>query len=169
MNLGCKSRLLPIIFGPARASTWRLLGAVFLVTFAFIPASSAEDRSVTFHIQLIRGTNEKQPRDTEWKAIGPKLTKALAPVFSWKYYWEVKRYETAVIRGKSTRIKVMPERDLEIELIKGGRAELRLYRKGELRRKMTASIDSKLSILGGAAAEDEGWFIVVRRDKPSTE
>jgi hypothetical protein len=58
---------------------------------------------------------------------------------------------------------------LEMELVKDGQAELRLYRKGELRRKVTASAESKMSILGGDAAENEGWFIVVRREKPSTE
>jgi len=53
----------------------------------------------------------------------------------------------------------MPSRDLEIETVEGGQAELRLYLKGELRRKLRLPAKTKLVILGGDSAEDEGWFM----------
>jgi hypothetical protein len=147
----------------------RLLFTLVLVSLAINAAWSAEDHTITLYVQVIRGTDQEKPEDAAWKAIGPKLSKALSSVFAWKHFWEVKRREVVVTKGKVPKIKVTPERDLEIELVKDGQAELRLYRKGQLMRKMTVLISSKLSILGGDAAENEGWFIVVRRDRPSTE
>ncbi len=67
------------------------------------------------------------------------------------------------------KARITPERELEIKLAPGQEVELRLYRKGELRQEMRMSVDSPMTILGGDAVNHEGWFIVVRRDRPSID
>jgi hypothetical protein len=148
----------------------RFLCAIFLVALIVHPAWSAQEgSSFTYYIQLIHGTNGEKPQNSSWKAVGPKLSKVFCPVFTWKHYWQVKREEVVVTGGKVSRIKITTDRDLEIELMKNGQTELRLYRSGELKRKMRTSGESEMSVLGGDTAGKEGWFIVVRRDMPSTD
>lgn len=148
----------------------RFVGAIFLMAFAFSQGWSAQEGStVAYYVQLIQGTNGEKPQEANWKPVGPKLSQVLSPVFTWKHYWEVKRDEILVVGGKVSKIKVTTDRSLEIELMKDGQTELRLYRAGELKRRMRTSGESGMSILGGDAPGKDGWFIVVRRDKPSTE
>lgn len=148
----------------------RFFCAILLVALIVVPGRGAQEgASVTYYIQLIHGTNEEKPKDPGWKAVGPKLSQVFSPAFTWKHYWEVKRETIVATGGKISKVTVSSGRTLEIELIKDGQTELRLYRAGELKRKMRTSGESKMSILGGDAAGKEGWFIVVRRDKPSTD
>ncbi|MBC8003370.1 MAG: hypothetical protein H7X97_12355 [Opitutaceae bacterium] len=148
----------------------RFLCAILLVGLIAGPARSGQEgASVTYYIQLIHGTNDPDAQKPNWKAVGPKLSQVFSPAFTWKHYWEVKRQEVVVTGGKVSKVKVTDDRSLEIELMKDGQTELRLYRVGELKRKMRTSGESKMSILGGDAAGKDGWFIVVRRDKPSTD
>ena len=147
----------------------RLLCFALLTTIGLNAAPHAQGPTNTLYIQVLRGTERNRSPEAEWKAIGPKLSQKLSSVFKWKHYWEVKRQKVAVTQEKVTKIYLLPDRDLEIETVKGGPAELRLYLKGELRRKLRLPVKTKVAILGGDSAEDEGWFIVVRRDKPSGE
>lgn len=148
----------------------RFLCAIFLVALVIDPVRSAQEgSSVTYCIQLLHGTNDSKAQNPSWKAVGPKLSQVFSPVFKWKQYWEVKREKVIVTGGKVSRVKITTDRDLEIELMKNGQTELRLYRSGELKRKMRTSGESELSILGGDTATKDGWFLVVRRDKPSTD
>ena len=148
----------------------RFLCTIILVALTVSRAWSAQEGSpATYYVQLIQGTNEEKPQDASWRAVGPKLSQVLSPVFTWKHYWEVKREEVVVTGGNVSKVKVTADRSLEIELIKDGQTELRLYRAGELKRKMRTSGETGMSILGGDAPGKDGWFIVVRRDKPTTE
>lgn len=148
----------------------RFLCTIFLVALVVDPArSDQEGSSVTYYVQLIHGTNDPKAQNPGWKAVGPKLSQVFPPVFKWKEYWEVKREEVVVVGGKVSKIKITSDRALEIELTQDGQTELRLYRGGELKRKMRTSGGSRMSILGGDTATKDGWFIVVRRDKPSTD
>jgi hypothetical protein len=151
------------------ASIRRLFCTGLLLAFAVASESKAGDQRFTFYVQIIRGTNGDKPNDAMWEVVEPKLTKKLSPIFKWKHYWEMKRQTVSVTKGKVTRVAATGEREVEIELVKENQIELRLYRKRELRRKMKASVETTMTILGGEAPENEGWFIVVRRDKPSSE
>jgi hypothetical protein len=62
-----------------------------------------------------------------------------------------------------------PDRTLELELADTGILELRSYRKGKPTTKTRVSVADKLTVLGGDSNESDGWFLVVRRDKPSTD
>ena len=138
--------------------------------FATIPLSSgwAEEASATtYYIQLVRATNEKTPVQN-CKAIGPKLRKKLSPVFQWSHYWEMSRKEASLATGKITKLLLMPDQNLEIELIGDKSMELRLYRNGVLARK-TRYDRNGMAIMGGDSANHEAWFVVVRSEKPTNE
>jgi hypothetical protein len=142
---------------------------IALTALAICAAAGTEDLATTFYIQIVHGTDQEKSKNPEWKSIGPKLRKTLSSVFKWKHYWEVKRLSVSTGTGKASRIHLIKERDLEIKVLKSGQAELRLIRKGDLKRKLQMPLETRITILGGDADEDQGWFIVVRRDKPSTD
>jgi hypothetical protein len=144
----------------------RLTLLLSLTLLAVHLAASAEDPAITFHVQLIRGTNLDEPQNASWKPIGPRLSKRLSPVFRWKGYWEVSRHIAKVQPGKTTRIRLSKEREVEIKLINQDKAEVRLFLNGKLNRTSKQSVDTKISVLGGDKEMDESWFVVVRRDKP---
>jgi hypothetical protein len=139
-------------------SVMALLGAV--------AASSEAGEATTFYAQLIRGTDREMPEHVSWKPAGPKLSKQLGPKFRWKNYWEVSRYVISVQTGKVSRTRLNPDREIEIDLRGDKEYEVRLFVKGQLTCRSKQSMQSGMSITGGARENNESWFVVVRRDKP---
>jgi hypothetical protein len=129
----------------------------------------AEDQSSgeIVYAQVIRGTDDATV-PVNWKPIGPKLGKTLAHAFKWHAYWEVKRETLTLSPAKPARVRVSDERELRVELLPDGRLDLHLYTKDKLRQKKRTAPHSPMAILGGDA-ENGGWFVVVRRDKPATD
>lgn len=144
----------------------RLLCSVFFIACSVIVASGAEQTPTTLYVQLVRATDAEKPKNADWKPIGPKLSKRISPVFRWKNYWEVNRHTVAVEEGTMPRLHLTPERGLEITARPGGDLEIRLYRDGKLARKSWHKTNQKMTIMGGKEANGDGWFVVVRRDKP---
>ena len=129
-----------------------------------------KEEPVTYFIQTIVGTNrEKAPEGDKWKQVGPTLAKELSPVFKWKQYWQVSCQKIEVRAGKVSRIQLAKERELEVQMRGDGPLELRLFRDGKLVRKMKDLVSHRRVIMGGDSSKDEAWFVVIRRDKPSTE
>lgn len=123
----------------------------------------------TFYAQLIRGTDREMPEQASWKPAGPKLSKQLSPKFRWKNYWEVSRLTIPVEAGRIKRTRLNPDREIEIDLRGGKEYEVRLYVKGQLACRSKQSLQSGMSITGGARENNESWFVVVRRDKPTVD
>ncbi|HEY6167949.1 MAG TPA: hypothetical protein VI454_07920 [Verrucomicrobiae bacterium] len=143
------------------------LVALLVLGFQFVP--SAKETPYTFYVQFIRATNDEQPGNPEWKQLGPKLSGSLSPVFRWEHYWEVSRSGVAVSKGQSRRVQLGSDRELRIRVTPDARVELQHYWKGELRRKFVRELDDKMCIFGGDRGDNDAWFIVVRRDKPSLD
>jgi len=139
---------------------------LFLGTTAVCPADPA---AVTFYTQLIHASDQDRPPEPSWKPVGPKVSRRLCPKFRWKNYWEVGRQTVSVHPGKVTRVRLNPERELEIELRSQDESEIRLFSRGVLMRRSRQSIQSNMSIMGGTRENDDSWFVVVRRDKPTSE
>jgi hypothetical protein len=129
----------------------------------------AEEQPVTLYAQVIRGTDREESPQAGWKPVGPKLSQRLCPKFRWSHYWEVSRRAISVRPGRSVRLKVTPEREIEIDLAGSGESEIRLYSAGKLVRKSKQPAESQMTIMGGAWEQHEGWFIIVRRDKPTVD
>lgn len=121
-----------------------------------------------FYVQLIRGTDIEKPAASSWKPVGPKLSKQLCPKFRWNHYWEVSRQTVSVFPGKFTRVRLDPDREIEVALSDSD-YEVRLLNGGKVSRSSRQAIQSKMSIMGGGWKETESWFIVVRRDPPTVE
>jgi hypothetical protein len=132
-------------------------------------ASPGEEGPLLFYVQIIRGANDEKPAGADWKAVGPTLKKALSAVFRWKHYWEVKRFELSVRKGKPAKVRLNPDRELEIHMLTDSQAELRLFFHGKATRKMRLSVRCPMSIMGGDMTGKQGWFVVVRRDKPTAK
>ena len=123
---------------------------------------------VVFYAQLIRAT-DRDIQEVGWRPIGPKLSTRLCPKFRWKNYWEVNRQILNVPAGQKTRVRLNADREVEIELRNAGDSEIRLFTAGKVVHKTHQSPQEKMSIIGGARENDDSWFVVIRRDKPTIE
>ena len=137
-----------------------------VLAWAFAGSGEAGE-ATTFYAQLIRGTDREVPEQVTWKPAGPKLSKQLSPKFRWKNYWEVSRLTIPVQAGKVNRTRLNPDREIEIDLRGVKEYEVRLFVKGQLTCRSKQSMQSGMSITGGARENNESWFVVVRRDKPT--
>jgi len=144
----------------------RLLLVVILLRIC-CGIAQADTNSITYFLQLIAATNGQKPHDAKAR-IGPRLQKQLSPVFQWAHYWEVSRKTVTTAIGRNSRIRLDKERELELENVSGERLVLRLFRDGKLVRKMKGLIPKCRVVMGGDSSHNEAWFIVVRRDEPST-
>ena len=137
-----------------------------LVSLSCLTVRAGEAQKVTFHVQLIRGSDSEQPEDPAWKPVGTKLGKNLRGVFRWKNYWEVKREAVMLSKDKVARLRLTREHEVEVKLLDPPNTRIRLYQNGELIRCSHQPISEHMSILGGEYKTGECWFVVVRRDKP---
>lgn len=141
----------------------------FLILIAVRTVCFGDDAAVPFYTQLIRGTDSPTPGHESWHPVGPKLSNKFGPKFRWKHYWEVNRQSMSVTPGKAMRVRLTPDREVEIELRDGMEYVVRLYTSGKLARCARQKLKSRMSIMGGGLEAEESWFIVVRRDPPSIE
>ena len=146
-------------------NTWIYL--VLLAVVGLNAASAAEAEKTTFYVQLIRGNNDEKPPVADAKRIGPKLSKQLQPVFAWKSYWQVNRLEVPLASGQKTKVQLSKEREVEIDLTHPDKRTVIIYAQGKEVSRITRPVGEAMSIGGGDRDGKSGWFIVVRRDKPS--
>ena len=142
------------------------LRLLLLTGLGYLTVQAGEAQKVTFHIQLIRGSDSEKPEDPAWKPVGVKLGKNLRGVFRWKNYWEVKREAVMLSKDKAARLRLTQEHEVEVKLLDPPNTRIRLYQNGELIRCSHQPIGEHMSILGGESRAGECWFVVVRRDKP---
>ena len=144
---------------------WLLL--ITLLAAQTTSRAAAEPPVTTLYVQFIRGTNEQKPKQSNWKLIGPKLSKRLSPVFKWQNYWEVSQQAVAVYPGKVSMVPLDETRRLELELVNAKEIEMRVYQNRNLTRKSRQPVQSdRMEIIGGSHERETCWFVVVRRDKP---
>jgi len=142
------------------------LSLVILLVFGAM-LYAADSPPADFYLQIVRGANDTKSKDASWKPIGPKLAERLKRVVPWEYYWETARQEIAPAKGKPRTIAVSPGRHVEIAWVSDHQVELCMYRNGVLRRKSKVKVTSGMTVVGGDTTGNEGWFVVVRKDKPS--
>ena len=131
-----------------------------------VPATEAD---VTFTVQLIRGTEHAKPEAASWKPLEPKLKARLAPCFRWSHWWEVATVQTNIAVGKTRRIRLSADREIDIARHSVSETEVRLYQKGVLAQKSRRSTQNGQWIMGGTRENDESWFIVVTPQKSADD
>jgi hypothetical protein len=141
--------------------------SMVIILVAGTAAFAADNPPPALYLQIVRGAKDDKTKAQGWKPIGPKLAKRLKRVVPWNYYWETSVREIAPSKGKLRSIEIAPGRKLEIVWGDAQHADLCMYRDGVMRRKSRVSLSSGMTIMGGDATGDEGWFVVVRNDKPS--
>jgi len=128
-------------------------------------AVGADDRGVTFYLQLIRGTEDDKPPAPEARLAGPEVSRRLQ-MFKWKNYWEMARRTVVLEDGGKIRQRMSPQREVSIELSAPREMTVCIYADGKLTRRRKQSLDTPFYIAGGDKDATQSWFIVVRRDKP---
>ena len=144
----------------------RSLWLVCLGLMGVFTGNAGDAQKITFHVQLIHGTDVNRAENPRWRAIGPKLSRNLGSVFRWTNYWEVKRESVTLAKGGVAKLQLTPDRVVEIKLLDPPKTQIRLYYKGELTRCSHQPIREHMTILGGDSTSGDPWFVVVRRDKP---
>ena len=144
------------------------LACLLLGSPALLPVGAAESPATLF-VQVVWGTNGEPPAGMKCPEIGPKLAARLSPVFRWKHYFETERHPVAHDPQKVSKVSLANKRTLEIEKLKAGGTEIRLYCNGKLITKARQPLDAKetrMTILGGEEANKDSYFVVVRADEP---
>jgi len=120
----------------------------------------------TYWVQLVRGTDDKNPPTAGCKPIGPKVAKVFLPVFKWSHYWEMSRQETVVEVGSKAVVQLSPQRSVEIDLTDPKKRKVTAFEGTKPVYKVTDPVGNAMTIIGGERSTNSSWFIVVRRDKP---
>jgi hypothetical protein len=137
-----------------------------LLCLALSVAQACAAEHTTLYVQVIWGTDHDRPAGTNYRQIGPKLSAKLSPVFRWKHYWETERKKVHVDSAKVTKVPLANQRALEIERLKSGDMEVRLFRRTGLVTKCRQAVNGRMHILGGEDSSKDSFFVVVRPDEP---
>ena len=141
-------------------------GLLLLFCFSMAVVRAASPEETTYYVQVIWGTDKDRPPGADHREIGPKLSAKLSPVFRWKHYWETECRKVQLSNTKVTKVSLADNRTLEIERLKSGDLEVRLYRRSGLVTKTRQPRNECMAILGGEKTSRDSFFVVVRPDKP---
>ena len=142
-----------------------VLGSLIALGASGVDSRAEEAR--TYYFQLICGSDKPLPASPEAKPLGVKLRSQLEGKFRWNIWTEVSRGECILDEHKTTTIKFPDKREMQLDL-DGKVIEARLYRSGQLVRKSRENAEANSVMMGGDQGRDQAWFIVIRRDRPSS-
>lgn len=77
--------------------------------------------------------------------------------------------QTNIAVGKTRRIRLSADREIDIARHSVSETEVRLYQKGVLAQKSRRSTQNGQWIMGGTRENDESWFIVVTPPKSADD
>jgi hypothetical protein len=141
------------------------VGLLLLCLVCAVAHTRAAERT-TLYVQVIWGTDQDKPAGSNYREIGPKLSAKLSPVFRWKHYWETERKKVQVDPARVTKVPLAHQRSIEIERLKSGDTEVRLFRRSGLVTKNRQPAKGRMVILGGEDSSRDSFFVVVRSDEP---
>lgn len=155
--------IIPRFFRRLHASL--LLGLV--VALFHPPALRADDSALVLQAQLIWATDSEKPDDAKCKDLDADLQKRLSRVFKWKHYYEMRRKQVVVRRGKTTRVEMSGKCVLKFALPDPETVEVRLIGEGRLtkttRQPVMALKNGEIFVLAGETKDDvnDAWFVVI--------
>jgi hypothetical protein len=145
---------------------WRFASKLVVVAFAVAGGAGAQERAVTYYIQLIRSSDSEQPPQAESRRVGTKLAGTFCGVLKWKDYWEICQRKAEVIPGRATMVWLSNGREVEIDLSRRGKRTVTAFQNGRLVDRTIVPAGEAMTLIGGDRDQKSAWFIVVRRDKP---
>jgi hypothetical protein len=119
-----------------------------------------------YYVQLIRGTDQDQSPDRNSKRIQPHLAVAFHSVFKWKSYWEINSRQVELQAGRTTRVRLNPEREVEIDLTDPSRRAVTAILNGKKVQRTVSPRGEERTLIGGDRDGNSAWFIVVSRNTP---
>lgn len=122
--------------------------------------------AITYYVQLIRGSDQEQSPVATSKKIAPNLAGAFRSVFKWRTYWEISSHRVDLENGRSTRIRLNPEREVEIDLSIPDRRAVSAFLKGKMVQRTVCPRSENRTLIGGDRDGNSPWFIIVSRSKP---
>ncbi len=155
--------------GKIGAATTGTRGWIALALFACLSVATwgADNAKTTYYIQLVRGNNDTKAPAAENKRIGVKLSERLHAIFGWRSYWEIGRSEVSLAPPEKRRIRLNPERSVEIDLATPGKRKVTAFHNGRPVTTTTQPAGKTWTVIGGDRGATSAWFIVVRKDKPT--
>jgi hypothetical protein len=145
---------------------WRFASMLAVAAFAVAGAVRAQERAVTYYVQLIRSSDSEQPPQAESKRVGTKLARAFRGVLKWKNHWEICQRKAEVIPSRATMVWLSNGREVEIDLSRRGKRTVTAFQSGRLLDRTIMPAGDAMTLIGGDRDQKSAWFIVVRRDKP---
>jgi hypothetical protein len=133
---------------------------------AVVGRAGPKAESVAYYVQLIRGTEQDQPPDPKSKRIHPRLAGAFYSVFKWKSYWEISSREVELEAGRVVRVRLNPERDVEIDLTDPSKRAVTAFLNGKKVQRTVSPRTEARTFIGGDRDSNSAWFIVVSRYEP---
>src|SRR5271155_2446217 len=95
-----------------------VVAGLALAATIFTLAAAGDKRAgqPTYYVQLVRGSDRNEAPLPGSRRVGPKLASAFNSVFRPQTYWEVGHQEVRVPWGRSARVRLNKEREVEIDL-----------------------------------------------------
>jgi hypothetical protein len=145
---------------------------VLLLIFAVLAVplngrGGVDTGKLTFYVQLVRATDRSNAPVPGGRLIGPKLAERIQPVYRWREYWEIDRKMVSIQQGQKARVRLNPEREVEIDLSTPSKRKVTVFFQGRPMVVETQHAGTGMSIAGGDREGNGAWFIVVRKDKPA--
>src|SRR5215475_14550651 len=137
----------------------RTILAVIFVAFILNGSPPTEHQSNTFYVQLVRGNNEDAPPESGGRPVGIKVARHLRSALNWKNYWEINRRQVTVCSGKTTRVCLSKEREVEIDLTKGKCRKVTAFENGRVVQRMVRPAGEGMTLIGGERDSESAWFI----------
>jgi hypothetical protein len=145
---------------------WRLACILAVAAFAVAGTVRAQERAVTYYVQLIRSSDSEQAPQAESRRVGTKLAETFCGVLKWKNYWEICQRKAEVILGRATMVWLSNGREVEIDLRRRGKRTVTAFQNGRLVDRTIVPAGEAMAVIGGDRDQKSAWFIVVRRDRP---
>lgn len=143
-------------------SVWILSVAVL----SLVAGASAQEKPVTYYVQLIRCSDRETPPEAGSRRVGPKLAERFQGVFRCKSYWEIGQERVEISPKRSGVVHLRNGRDVQIDLSQAGKRKVSTFYRGRLLDRTVEPVGESMTLIGGDRDQNSHWFIVVRRDKP---
>ena len=139
---------------------------LILTALPLAAAVKIHPEPLIYYVQLVRGTDEEAPPPVGSRRIGPKLSETFHAVFRLRNYWELDRQQVALLPGQRVKVRLTPEREVEIDLRRPELRRVTAFQNGEAVDRIVRPSGEAKTIIGGKRDSKSAWFVVVRRDKP---
>ena len=152
------------MFRPHKFMKWLLVFSILIL--ACVGLSEADKGPAAYYVQLIRGTDEDKAPEPNSKLLSPQETGSFRSVFKWKSYWQMSLQRLEVAEGRRTKIRLNPEREVEIDLTQPEHRSVRAFHNGKLMQCALCPRGEARTLIGGDRDSNSAWFIVISRKAP---